>query len=122
MPGTRKILLVEDEADLGEMISELLRELGFEVRLALTFSACLAAASTFRPSVVVTDLTLPDVEVDAVVPRLREAFPGIPILLTSAKAPAELRRIAAATGADGAVSKPFDIELFQSVVAELDAR
>ena len=94
-----RILLIEDEAELAQQLGEA------EEHLA-----------SFQPCAVVTDLTLPDVPREDVVSRLRNHVGGSPIILMSAIAASELRRTAEEQGAQGAISKPFELDEFEQAV------
>lgn len=112
-----KILLIEDEAELASLLGELLSDLDAEVRVAADLAEAENHLATFHPCVVVTDLTLPDVDRDDLIPRLRARVGGTPIVLMSAIAASELHRFAQEQGAQGSVAKPFELEEFeQSVV------
>jgi DNA-binding response OmpR family regulator len=114
-----QVLVLEDEEDLGPILLEILRDAGYEPHLAKTVSEAEGFRGRIAPAVVVSDLTLPDAPVPEVIARLRKAWPGIPLLLTSAKPAVELRRIASEHGADGALPKPFDVEQLQEAVGRL---
>ena len=111
-----RVLLIEDEAELAELLGELLCDFEYEVRIAGSIAAAEEHLADFRPCAVVTDVTLPDVGRDELVARLRQGVGAAPIVLMSAIAPAELRRMAAEQGAQGAISKPFELEEFERAV------
>lgn len=111
-----RVLLIEDEAELAELLGELLCDFDYDVRLAGTIGEAEEHLAGFSPCAVVTDLTLPDVAREEVVERLRAYVGGTPIVLMSAISPAELRRFAEEHGAQGAIPKPFDLEEFEKTV------
>lgn len=111
-----RVLLIEDEKELAELLGELLADLGYEVRIAASMGAARMQLAAFAPCAVVTDLTLPDVERSELVPTLRPLVGGAPIVLMSAIAASELRRLAEEQGAEGAISKPFELEQFEQAV------
>lgn len=111
-----RVLLIEDEPELAELLVELLRDFDYDVRSAESFSAAVEVLSDFRPCAVLSDVTLPDVDRDQLVARLRERVGQAPIVLMSAIAPSELRRLAAEQGAQGAISKPFELSDFEKAV------
>ncbi len=106
-------VLVEDEQDLGQMLVELMDELGYEVRYARTFAEAETHPNDRPPCVVITDLTLPDAPPDEVVKGLRKKYPTSRILLMSARPRREVQELARDHGADGAIAKPFDLDAFE---------
>ncbi len=111
-----RVLLIEDEAELAELLGELLRDFEYDVRVAGSLGQAEEHLASFRPCAVVTDLTLPDVNREELVPRLRAHVGTAPIILMSAIAASELRRMADEQGAQGAISKPFELEEFERAV------
>lgn len=110
-------VLVEDEQDLGQMLVELMDELGFEVRYARTFEEARSAPDDRTPCVVITDLTLPDAPPEQVVRGLRQKYPNTRILLMSARPQREVQQLARDHGANGAIAKPFDLDAFERAIS-----
>jgi two-component system KDP operon response regulator KdpE len=102
------ILLVDDEKQIHRFLRPLLEASGYSVRQAETGAEALREAASHPPSLVLLDLGLPDIDGQAVLPRLR-AFSQAPVIVLSARdRPAE--KIAALdAGADDYVEKPFDV-------------
>ena len=111
-----RVLLIEDEAELAELLGELLRDFDYDVRVAGSLGQAEEHLADFRPCAVVTDVTLPDVGRQELVAKLRAHVGTAPIVLMSAIAAAELRRMADEQGAQGAISKPFELEDFEKAV------
>ncbi|MEU7281266.1 response regulator transcription factor [Streptomyces sp. NPDC045431] len=113
-----RVLVVDDEASLAELLSTALRYEGWEVRCAGDGAGAVRAAREFRPDAVVLDVTLPDMDGPAVVGGIRRELPGVPVLfLTPRDASGAAVRVAGfAAGAGDQVTKPFGIE---DVVARL---
>lgn len=111
-----RILLVEDETELASLLGELLSDFDAEVRVAANLAEAESHLGSFRPCVVVSDLTLPDVDRDDLIPRLRARVGETPIVLMSAIAASELHRFAEEQGAQGFVAKPFELEEFERSV------
>jgi len=108
-----RILLIEDEEELAELLVDLLRDFGYEARSAFSLASAAEQLQEFHPCAVISDVTLPDVERTELVARLREHVGQAPIVLMSAIAPSELRRLATEQGAQGALSKPFELNEFE---------
>lgn len=111
-----RILLIEDEKDLADLLGELLSDFDFEVRVAMSLAEAEEHLDAFHPCAVITDLTLPDIEREELIPRLRARVGDAPIVLMSAIAESELHRFAEEQGAQGALAKPFELEEFERSV------
>ncbi|WP_373047062.1 response regulator transcription factor [Vulgatibacter sp.] len=111
-----RVLLIEDEAELAELLGELLRDFDYDVRVAGSIGQAEEHLATWHPCAVVTDVTLPDVSRDDLVPRLRGEVGNAPIVLMSAIAPGDLRKMAEEQGAQGVISKPFELDEFERAV------
>jgi two-component system KDP operon response regulator KdpE len=113
------ILLVDDEKQIHRFLRPLLEASGYAVRAAETGAEALREAASHPPALVLLDLGLPDIDGQAVLPRLR-AFCQAPVIVLSARdRPAE--KIAALdAGANDYVEKPFDVgELMARIRAVL---
>jgi len=120
-----RVLLVEDEADIRELIRYSLMQGGFEVEEASDGAEALDKLRTFAPDLVVLDLMLPGMlglEVCRLL-RLRTDTAGLPILIVSAKSNASDKATGLAMGADDYVTKPFSPrDLLERAIALLPRR
>lgn len=105
-----RVLVVDDEAVLAEMVSMALRYEGWEIGTAGDGAAAVAAARELRPDAVVLDVMLPDMSGLEVLAKLREQTPGLPVLLLTAKDAVEDRIAGLSAGGDDYVTKPFSLE------------
>ena len=105
-----RILVVDDEAVLAEMVSMALRYEGWTIATAADGAEALAAAQEERPDAVVLDVMLPDMSGLEVLRRLREQIPNLPVLLLTAKDGVEDRIAGLTAGGDDYVTKPFSLE------------
>jgi two-component system OmpR family response regulator len=105
-----RVLVVDDEESITQLVSTVLRYEGFEVRCAADGRAAVRQARSFRPDLVVLDVMLPDWDGFEVYRRLTEETAQVPVLfLTARDAPAD--RVHGLTlGADDYVGKPFSLE------------
>jgi DNA-binding response OmpR family regulator len=111
----RRVLIVEDEQDVADLVSDVLSLEGFEA-LCATGESALADALSFQPQVVLLDLMMPVVDGFEVARRLaaNEATQSIPIVVMTAMHDAATR--ARDVGAKHVLAKPFDIgQLIQTV-------
>ncbi|AWL87283.1 transcriptional regulator [Streptomyces sp. TSRI0445] len=111
-----RVLVVDDEAPLTELLSMALRYEGWEVRSAGDGAAAVRAARDFRPDAVVLDVMLPDMDGLAVLGRLRREYADVPVLFLTARDAVEDRIAGLTAGGDDYVTKPFSLE---EVVARL---
>lgn len=104
-----RILVVEDEADLAELVAVTLRGAGHTVTIAGTGAAAIAEIRNKTPDLVLLDVMLPDVSGLEVCRRVRrdEATAQLPILMLTAKGEEMDRVVGFEVGADDYVSKPF---------------
>ena len=106
--GARRVLVVEDDPAICELVKDMLEEGGLSVFCAGNGAAGLALLQSEEPDVVILDLGLPDVEGLTLSQLFREANPGIGlIILTGRSAPVE-RIVGLEIGADDYVCKPFE--------------
>ncbi|MGW4028642.1 response regulator transcription factor [Streptomyces sp. NPDC004838] len=114
MTTKQRLLLVEDEPTLRELLSASLRLAGFHVVLAETGAQALDAVRDEHPDLIVLDVMLPDTDGFEVARRLREqpsAGDGHPpILFLTARDAAEDRISGLRMGGDDYVTKPFNLE------------
>ena len=106
MPGPARILVVEDEARIAEVVQSYLEGQGHTVDWAATGEDALAAAARRRPDLVILDLGLPGMSGEEVCRRLR-AQSDVPIIMLTAKDAEEDLVRGLQLGADDYVTKPF---------------
>jgi two-component system, OmpR family, response regulator len=111
--GAARLLVVDDEDTVRELLSATLRFAGFEVASAATAADAVAAAAAEPPDLVLLDVMLPDADGFEVVRRLREREgPGGPVavLFLTARGRQADKVTGLSLGADDYVTKPFDLE------------
>jgi DNA-binding response OmpR family regulator len=102
-----RVLVVEDDEEIAQVLQRSLRLEGYEVRLAGDGEAALDVASSFVPDLVVLDLGLPKLDGMEVARRLR-ADDDVPILMLTARDAVESRVEGLDSGADDYLVKPFE--------------
>ena len=108
--STPRLLVVDDEEVLAELLVESLTFGGYQVDVARTGSQALSMVSQVNPDLILLDVNLPDFNGFAVAARLRAAGDDTPIMfLTARDAPADLRD-GFGSGADDYLTKPFRLE------------
>ena len=111
-----RVLVVDDEQNLAELVSMALRYEGWEVSAAHTGTKAVDVAREQRPDAVVLDMMLPDFDGLEVLRRMRAAQPELPVLFLTARDAVEDRIAGLTAGGDDYVTKPFSLE---EVVARL---
>jgi two-component system OmpR family response regulator len=113
-----RILVVDDESSISDLISTSLRFVGFEVRTAATGSEALTVAEEFKPHAVVLDVMLPDSDGFEVCRQLRSEGLNVGVLFLTAKDGMEDKVAGLTIGGDDYMTKPFSLE---ELVARLRA-
>jgi two-component system OmpR family response regulator len=111
-----RVLVVDDEVNIAELICLALRYEGWQVQAAHSGSKAVAAAKDLDPDAVVLDMMLPDFDGLEVLRRMRSSNPELPVLFLTAKDAVEDRVAGLTAGGDDYVTKPFSLE---EVVARL---
>jgi CheY-like chemotaxis protein len=116
VPG--KVLIVEDEAALAALLSDVLRQAGYEVALT-TASRAAAMAVEVRPDAVVMDYLMPGLNGAQVASQIREALPNgtPPVILVTGLSNA--KELAEESGVAAYLRKPFDVDAFVRLVDRL---
>jgi two-component system OmpR family response regulator len=113
-----RILVVDDESSISDLISTSLRFVGFDVRTAATGSEALTVAEEFKPHAVVLDVMLPDSDGFEVCRQLRSEGLNVGVLFLTAKDGMEDKVAGLTIGGDDYMTKPFSLE---ELVARLRA-
>jgi two-component system OmpR family response regulator len=108
--GPIRVLVVDDEPVLAEMVSMTLRYEGWEVAMVGDGNAAIRHVQTERPDIVVLDVMLPDMSGLDVLTRLRAKQPYLPVVLLTANDSVEDRIAGLSAGSDDYVTKPFSLE------------
>jgi two-component system, OmpR family, response regulator len=105
-----RVVVVDDEASLTDLLSMALRYEGWDVRTAADGHTALSLVREFRPDVVVLDIMLPDLDGMRVLSRLRSDGTDVPVLFLTAKDSLDDRVAGLTAGGDDYVTKPFSLE------------
>ena len=106
----QRILVVDDEPRITDLVAMALRYEGFDVATAGTGRAGLKLVEEFRPALVVLDVMLPDMDGFAVTERLTADRVKVPVLFLTARDAVEDKVRGLTLGGDDYVTKPFSIE------------
>lgn len=119
--GPKSILVVEDEDNIALALDHLMRREGYSLHRVANGAEAMPAIRKDRPDLVLLDVMLPEVSgyeiLQAV--RLDAGLTGVKILLMTARGNQMERRKGLALGADGFISKPFDVADLKAEVRRL---
>jgi two-component system, OmpR family, response regulator len=105
-----RILVVDDEPNIVDVISMALRYQGFDVESAGTGAEAIAKVNSFKPHLIVLDIMLPDMEGFDVAERLGAQRSRVPVLFLTARDSTEDKVRGLTLGGDDYVTKPFSLE------------
>src|SRR6478735_2756117 len=105
-----RVLVVDDEESITQLVSTVLRYEGFQVKTAADGRSAVQLARTFQPDIVVLDVMLPDLDGFEVYRRLANGSDRLPVLFLTARDSTEDRVHGLTLGADDYMGKPFSLE------------
>lgn len=110
----KKILIVDDEIDVVEVVAVLLEHEGYEILKAYDGQEALEVVENSNPDLIILDIMMPKIDGVEVCKRMRkqEKLKDIPIVMFSAKLSAIDKKESFDAGADGFISKPFNARGF----------
>ena len=108
--NTQRVLVVDDEKSISELITTSLRFVGFDVRTAATGAEALRVAEEFKPHALILDVMLPDLDGFEVCRQLREDGQDVGVLFLTAKDTTEDKVKGLTLGGDDYVTKPFEVK------------
>ena len=108
--ASARILVVDDEPAITDLLSTALRYMGYQVTVAGSGLAALESAANVSPDLVVLDVQLPDLDGFEVCRRLRTARDFVPVIFLTARDSEDDRVTGFVRGGDDYVTKPFSLE------------
>lgn len=109
-PHSLRVLVVDDEPSITQLLAMALRYDGWQVETAATGAEAVEAARSFVPDVMVLDIMLPDFDGMQVLSRLRSMNDTVPVLFLTALDSVDDRVRGLTAGGDDYMAKPFSIE------------
>ena len=109
-PASHRVLVVDDEPNIVDVVSMALRYQGFDVASAATGAEALREVERFHPHLLVLDVMLPDMEGFDVARRLGADRARVPIVFLTARDATEDKLRGLSIGGDDYVTKPFSLE------------
>ena len=112
------ILITDDERDIRELISDILKDEGFTTRLAANADQCMAEIAKEKPALMILDIWLKDSHMDGIdiLKSVKRDHPEIPIVIISGHGNIEIAVAAIKQGAYDFIEKPFNIDQLMVVI------
>ena len=112
------ILIVDDERDIRELVADILKDEGFETRLAANSDEALGALNDRQPALMVLDIWLKDSRMDGIdiLKQVKRNNPDVPVIIISGHGNIEIAVAAIKQGAYDFIEKPFNIDQLMVVV------
>lgn len=121
MSSEKRILVVEDDPELGDLLEFSLKEKGYEVHRAVTGRQALTKAEELRFDLILLDVMLPEIDGYHVAQAVSQKAVGdVPkILIMTSRDLAREKGIALMSGATAAIQKPFSVQKLAEEIARL---
>ena len=116
--GKTKILVVDDEKKVGDIIQKLLVAKNYRVFRAATPEEAIEVITKKHPHLVFLDIRLDNVSGLDLLPKLKELDKKLKVIVLTGLEDEETIRRAKAQGADGFMAKPFDLELLDRIIPQ----
>ena len=112
------ILIVDDEKDIRELISDILQDEGFTTRLAGNSDEAMGHINTETPALIILDIWLKDSQMDGIdiLKVVKRDHPGVPVVIISGHGNIEIAVAAIKQGAYDFIEKPFNIDQLLVVI------
>jgi len=105
-----RLLVVDDEPTILELLAGTLRFAGFDVLTAVSGAEALRAATAARPDLILLDVMMPDCDGFDVIRRIRAGGPRVPVIFLTARDSVHERVTGLTLGGDDYVTKPFSLD------------
>ena len=118
MDKNKKVFVFDDNADILELCTIILEDAGYEIKTSSTSNDIIGQVNAYIPDIIFMDNWLPDVGgIDATrALKKDEALKNIPVIYFSANN--DVSALAEQAGADGYLSKPFDIHELEDIISK----
>ncbi|ETZ19393.1 response regulator [Pedobacter sp. V48] len=116
MEKNKRVFVFDDNAEILELCTIILEDAGFDIKTSSTSNNIIDQVMAYIPDIIFMDNWLPDVGGIDATRELKghEALKGIPVIYFSANN--DVQALAAEAGADGYLSKPFDIQELEDII------
>ena len=111
-----KVLVVDDEPEVRQVLHEFLSSRGYDVSVAAGGADAVALVEAIRPDLILLDVAMPDMDGVETLRRIVEIEPGIPVIMVTANADIGVTSKLLALGAVDYVPKPFDLDYLDQAI------
>ena len=118
MTGVGRILVVDDQPQVLNMLREIVEHLGHEASTAASGEQAIAAIATVRPHIVFIDLLMPGISGLELLTHIRRHHPPVPVIAITGNSDQKIAGEARAAGAFAVVEKPFSLATLRDLVAQ----
>ena len=118
MTGRGRVLVVDDEPDVLDMLRASLEDMGYQVSTAASVEQAIIAMATVRPHLVLLDLMMPGISGLEALTYFRQHHRPVPVIVVTGRKEPEIARQARAAGAFAVVGKPVDFDTLEVMLAE----
>jgi CheY-like chemotaxis protein len=108
-PRHHRILVVDDDARARAAMARILEDEGYDAAVAADGEEATGLLASWRPDLVVTDLQMPRLDGCGLLRRVHAILPGTPVIVVSAGAPLEARRLTAGMAVSALLAKPVQV-------------
>ncbi len=119
--GNKRILVVEDEPDLADLLIQYLKHEGYSIMVALDGKDGLERAKEEHPDLIITDVMMPKLDGFHLCRLLKfdANFKNIPIIMLTSRGEGEAKQTGTSVGADAYLTKPFESEELLATIRKL---
>ena len=114
----KKLLIVDDEAEICEFLKSFFEDRDFKVEIAFAGDQALAKVERFKPGVVLLDIQMPGMDGLQALKKIKEKFPATKVIMVTAVETQDKIEEAMRSGADNYITKPLSLEYLEKDVQE----
>jgi DNA-binding response OmpR family regulator len=115
---TKKLLIVDDEVEICEFLKSFFEDRDFKVATAHNGTAALEQVERFQPGVVLLDIQMPGIDGLQTLKKMKDAHPGLKVIMVTAVETREKIEEAMRLGADNYITKPLSLEYLERDVQD----
>ena len=119
MAEVKRVLVVDDERDMVRVISDFLKNFGYEVSFAIDGHSALDIMHKLPVDAVVSDISMPGMDGFQLMMEIKNRWPGTPVILMTGLSVKEAEKLAFSKGADAFIAKPFYMKDLKEVLDKI---
>lgn len=113
---SKKILVIDDEMDMGEIVKDYLEEYGYETMIAVEAVQGLEIVEKEKPQVILLDVLMPEISGIECLQKIKEVSPEAIVIIVSGMQDEQIAKEAIRYGAYDYITKPFDLEYLRTSI------